>query len=364
MHMETREMLAFGRFRREERMALSVAAEQAAFTLHAAESPEEAGRWLESHEAMAMLLDTEASEALAVQTRSSAKHARLPMIALAREIGDLCFNDAFSWGADDVLPLNGTRPLLTRLRTLPREAGTLPATTRGTALIAESDKTRRTVLGRVLRNAGYSVMFAVTKEDAASFAQQGDIALAVLNAELADDYTATIDQSRRADHKTNFIVCANPRDLKTIRAALEGATGVGVIDAFAPPENVLFASNELKGGAVNNRRSARILYGTTVAFRGAGREKDDYGFTYNISEGGLYVRTLAPPEDDEVWIEMTPPRSERRIRLVGKIAWRRRFNHNENATVPPGFGLSIIDGAKADLQTWNDAYSTISAALG
>ena len=43
-------MLAFGRFRREERMALSVAAEQAAFTLHAEESTEDAGRWLESQD--------------------------------------------------------------------------------------------------------------------------------------------------------------------------------------------------------------------------------------------------------------------------------------------------------------------------
>jgi DNA-binding response OmpR family regulator len=362
--METREMLAFGRFRREERMALSMVAEQAAFTLHAAESPEDAGRWLESHDPMAMLLDSEESESLAVQTRSSAKHARLPIIALSREIGDLCFSNAFSWGADDVLPLSSTRPLLTRLRSLPREAGMLPASTRGTALIAESDKTRRTVLGRVLRNAGYAVMFAVTKEDAGRFAQQEDVALAVLNAELADDYATTIELSRAAGSKANFIVCANPRDLQTVRAALGGVIGVGVIDAFAPPENVLFASNDLRGGAVNNRRSARILYGTTVAFRGAGREKDDFGFTYNISEGGLYVRTLAPPEDDEVWVEMAPPRSERRVRLVGKIAWRRRFNHNENATVPPGFGLSIIDGAKADLQTWQDAYGTISAALG
>jgi DNA-binding response OmpR family regulator len=362
--METREMLAFGRFRREERMALSMAAEQAAFTLHAAESPEEAGRWLESHEALAMLLDTEASESLAVQTRSSARHARLPMIALSREIGDLCFSDAFSWGADDVLPLASTRPLLTRLRTLPRETPTLPTAGRGTALVAESDQTRRTVVGRVLRNAGYSVTFAVTREDAATFAQQEETALAVLNAELADDFADTIKAARDKGSKANFIVCAMPRDLKTIRSSLEGITGVGVIDAYAPPENVLFASNELKGGAVNNRRSPRILYGTTVAFRGAGREKDDYGFSYNISEGGLYVRTLAPPEDDEVWVELCPPRSERRVRVVGKVAWRRRFSHNENATVPPGFGLSIVDGARADIQAWNDAYTAICEALG
>src|SRR6187431_1680231 len=196
--METRQMLSFGNFGNEQQTALSMAAEEAAFTLHAAESPEEAGRWLESHEPMAMLLDAEASESLAVQTRSSAKHARLPIIALSPEVGDLYFNDAFSWGADDVLPLSSTRPLLTRLRTLPREVGALPIPTRGTALIAETDTTRRTVVGRVLRNAGYSVMFAVSKEDAARFAQQEEIALAVLNAELADDYVTTIGRSRSA----------------------------------------------------------------------------------------------------------------------------------------------------------------------
>jgi len=357
-------MLAFGRFRREERMALSVAAEQAAFTLHAAESPEEAGKWLESHEALALLLDTEVSHSLAVQTRSSARHARLPMIALARDMGDLSFSDAFSWGADDVLPMSGTRPLLTRLRTLPRDLPALPTSGRGTALVAESDQTRRTVVGRVLRNAGYSVMFAVTREDAATFARTEQLALAILNAELADDYLQTIENARAAGSTANFIVCAAPRDLKAVRGALDGITGVGVMDAFAPPENVLFASNELKGGAVNNRRSPRILYGTTVAFRGAGREKDDYGFSYNMSEGGLYVRTLAPPEDDEVWVELCPPRSERRVRVVGKVAWRRRFNHNENATVPPGFGLSISDGAKGDLEAWAEGYRAICDAIG
>jgi hypothetical protein len=106
------------------------------------------------------------------------------------------------------------------------------------------------------------------------------------------------------------------------------------------------------------------MYGTTVAFRGAGRERDDLGFTYNVSSGGIYVRTLAPPDEDETWIELRPPRSDRLVRLVAKIAWRRRFNHNENATVPPGFGAQIIDGARADLEAWNAGNAAMQAALG
>jgi hypothetical protein len=141
-------------------------------------------------------------------------------------------------------------------------------------------------------------------------------------------------------------------------------TGVSVVDGFAAPENVLFASNELRAGGPNNRKSARLLHGTTVAFRGAGRERDDLGFTYNVSSGGLYVRTLAPPDDDETWVELRPPRTDRLVRLVVKIAWRRRFNHNENATVPPGFGAQILDGARADVDAWIAGCEAMSAALG
>jgi DNA-binding response OmpR family regulator len=362
--MESRALLALGKFRREERAALAVAAQQAAFELHAVDSSDEASDWLSSHDAHAALLESEQSEGVAVEARSSARHVRLPMMALARSVSDLAFNDAFSWGADDVLPFGEVRPLLTRLRNLPREHAEPPKTGRGNALVAEADRTRRTVVARVLRNAGYTVTFAVTADDASRFAERGDLALAVVSSDLVPDARPIVERARAAGSSANFIVCCAPRDLRSVREGLEKLPGVAAVDGFAAPENVLFASNELSAGGVNNRKSARLLYGTTVAFRGAGRERDDLGFTYNVSSGGLYVRTLAPPDDDETWIELRPPRSDRLVRLVVKIAWRRRFNHNENATVPPGFGAQIIDGARADVEAWNAGYDAMSAALG
>jgi DNA-binding response OmpR family regulator len=362
--MESRALLALGRFRREERAALAVAAEQAAFELHAVDSSDEASSWLSNHDAHAALLESEQSEGVAVEARSSARHVRLPMFALARSVSDLAFNDAFSWGADDVLPFGEVRPLLTRLRSLPREQAAPPSTGRGSVLVAEADRTRRTVVARVLRNAGYAVTFAVTAEDTASFAKRQDLALAVINSELLPQARPVVEAARASGSTANFILCCAPRDLRSVREGLDDLSGVAAVDGFAAPENVLFASNELRAGGVNNRKSARLLYGTTVAFRGAGRERDDLGFTYNVSSGGVYVRTLAPPDDDETWIELRPPRSDRLVRLVAKIAWRRRFNHNENATVPPGFGAQIIDGARADLDAWNAGYEAMSAALG
>lgn len=362
--MESRALLALGKFRREERAALEAAAEQAAFELHAVDTNEEASSWLSSHDAHAAVLESENSESLAVEARSSARHVRLPMLALSRSVSDLAFNDAFSWGADDVLPFGEVRPLLTRLRSLPRDAAEPPKTGRGNALIAEADRTRRTVVGRVLRNAGYDVTFAVTSHDAETFAERPDLSLAVVNTELMPNPRPIVERARELGSPANFIVCCAPRDLRSARDGLHDLSGVAAVDGFAAPENVLFASNELRAGAVNNRKSARLLYGTTVAFRGAGRERDDLGFTYNVSSSGIYVRTLAPPDDDETWVELRPPRTERLVRLVVKVAWRRRFNHNENATVPPGFGAQIVDGARADLEAWQSGYAAMASALG
>jgi hypothetical protein len=50
--------------------------------------------------------------------------------------------------------------------------------------------------------------------------------------------------------------------------------------------------------------------------------------------------------------------------LVGRVAWRRPFGYNETATVPPGFGVQIIDGAKRDLALWTEGYARLLEAVG
>jgi Tfp pilus assembly protein PilZ len=109
-----------------------------------------------------------------------------------------------------------------------------------------------------------------------------------------------------------------------------------------------------------------VLYGTAVAFRAAGREQDEIGFSYNVSAGGVYVRTLAPLDaGQELWLEMWPPRSERRVRLAGTVAWKRPFGPSEGATVPAGFGVKITEGLAGDLERWRGGYETfIETILG
>jgi len=362
----SRQLLAYGAFSTSERRGLQEVAAASNFELYCAESPEAAAGWLDTQDVGAMLLDGEFpnSDAFAIERRAESRHAALPVLIVKRTVDDLAFAEAFSWGGDDVIQRDRQHPLLARLRHLPQLPPPKPNGARGTALIAEADARRRIVVGRVLRNAGYSVTFAVSTDDLETYVTTQKIDCVVTSAGLFASPRSLIERAVQAGSAAMWIYACPPRDLRRVAEELSGLERVTCTDAFAPAENVLFVANELgRQSGTDNRSSARLLYGTTVWFRDAGRESDDLGYTYNLSAGGLYVRTLAPPEEDICWLELLPPRSERRVRLVGRIAWRRWLERGEFATVPPGFGVEIIDGSKADLAAWEAGYRAFAKAL-
>jgi len=364
---ETRHVLAVGAFAPAEREALTESARQSALDIHIESEPNAAAAWLDARSAVAMLIDGDMAggEAFAVERRAESQHATLPVLTWNRSVNDLSFAEAFSWGADDVVSRSDAHALISRLRHLPKVPGAIPTSTRGGALVADPDRSRRIVIGRVLRNAGYSVTFAISGVDIERFIQASPVQLVVTNASLHESPLDAVQRVRQLGSNALTIINCTPRDLKRARKDFAGVERATPTDGFAPAENVLFVSNELGRGFGNDKRtSARLLFGTTVAFRGAGRDSDDWGYSYNISENGIYVRTLAPPDDEFVWLELSPPRGERRVRLVGKVAWRRGIGKGEYATVPPGFGVQVVDGAKMDLEHWANRYRAFAEVLG
>lgn len=352
---ELRKVLALGAFAHHERNRIATIGLESALDVHFESDPHHAAGWLEENEAQALLLDGESteSELFALERRAESQHAALPLLSMTKAVTDLCFVEAFSWGADDVVTRQDSAPLRSRLRHLPKEPLRLPESSRGSVLVAEPDRNRRILIGRVLRNAGYMVTFAAEAPDLVNFANTKPLDLVVASTALAEQPHELVASARANGSQALFVITSPPREMKKHRVALEGQTGVTTTDAFAPAENVLFVSNELgRPRGIDNRATTRTLYGTSVAFRGVGRESDDYGFTYNVSEGGLYVRTLSPPDDEQVWLELCPPRGDRRVRLVGRIAWRRSLTNGQYATVPPGFGVEIVDGARMDIDAW------------
>ena len=138
---------------------------------------------------------------------------------------------------------------------------------------------------------------------------------------------------------------------------------VAVHDAFSAPANLLFVANELLNRSLRDaRKSERLLYGTTVRFRLAGRESEQLGYCYNLSAGRLYVRSFGPPARlDDLWLELVPPRSDRRVHIEARCVWVRPCGPGRGATVPAGFGVEITGATPTDQERYQHGYRAFLA---
>ena len=366
-----RSLLVVGLFRDESLLRISKAASAVGIGAAFVDSCEDFPEALKGAHPLAIVLQMRSpgAQAVCAQVRAQATLSHVPILGVPWERNDVSFTELFTWGGDDVLSVASTDALARRLRPLVTRASA-PADSRparrGQALVAGSNATWRSVMGRALYNGGLSVRFVTSIDNLLKEATAPDVKLIVATDDMwpGSEAVAAATARGQADAAA-WVVVAPPKRMPAMRAAAASMKQVSVADGYAPPENVMFIANELLGRqVVDKRASPRLLYGTTVSFRGAGREDDDIGFSYNISAGGVYVRTLASLESgQEVWLEMWPPRSERRVRLAGTVAWQRTFGPNERATVPAGFGVMITDGLAGDLDRWRAGYQAFAAQL-
>jgi Tfp pilus assembly protein PilZ len=304
------------------------------------------------------------------QLREQTRFAMVPVFGLAARREDLTFIELFTLGGDDLVPMGAGEALARRLRRLvvsraPAGPESLGGRA-GSAIVASPDARWRSVVGRALYAGGYSVRFVMNATELVDESLRVGVKVVVAADDLEPDgAVVAAKRARERGSEAAWIVVSPPKRMAAVHVAVASLGRAAVVDGFAPPENVLFRANELVARpGPDQRASPRLLYGTTVAFRGAGRDEDEVGFSYNVSVGGVYVRTLAPLESgQEVWLDMFAPRSQRRVRLAGTVAWRRAFGVQERATVPPGFGVKILDGLAGDLDRWREGCESFARNL-
>jgi Tfp pilus assembly protein PilZ len=318
--------------------------------------------------AVVLRMDSGGAPQTCAHIRGQARLLQLPILGVAPQRDDLAFTELFSWGGDDLLTVSSPPSLVRRLRPLvARTAGRRDHGREHCAIVAGADARWRSVMGRALYQGGFSVRFVASANDLPQESLAEGVRVVVVADDLGAGATeAAVQAARALGSRTAWIVVAPPKRMAALCTAVAPLGPVSVADGFAPPENVLFLTNELLSSrrGVDNRASPRVLYGTAIAFRAAGREEDEIGFSYNVSAGGVYVRTMAPLDaGQDLWLEMWPPRSQRRVRLAGTVAWKRVFGPNEGATVPAGFGVKITDGLAGDLERWRVGYQAFADSV-
>jgi CheY-like chemotaxis protein len=346
-----RRLLILAKVDAERKRSFGAIATATAHDLTISEKVETALGWLETHEPRVVIFDTAVvgAEKVCHKLRSQKRFAQVPLIALVGDESDPMLERLYTLGADDVISASSGAQLIARLRALP-EREQLGQGTRGLAVVADKDTARCDALGRVLLNAGYDVKFALDDVALRYYTQQDRARLVVASAEMGPA-RALIEEARQRGSGAAWIVTARRRDLLGLAETLDGMDRVTVLASSTSPENVLFTSNELlHTGKKPVRAGERALYGTVVLFRAVGGENDELGFSYNVSGGGVFVRTLAAPAEPRVWLELRPPRSRARVRLEGRIAWRRPYDPGSAAAAPPGFGAAIEHGLGEGLE--------------
>lgn len=311
--------------------------------------------------AIVMPLSMRGVSETAVALRAQHPAVAMPLIGIAADVHDLVYADCFTSGFDDVCGRDA-RQLGRRLRHLAEVELTGLTQSAHSVVVADPDRRSRLLIGRVFRDAGYDVAFAADASEAVDRSLDPKVRVVVGSAALERGGDPLWMKANRLGSTAAWIVNTPPKEMPDIRTALAGIDSerIAVHDAFACPATLLFVANELVNRPqVDGRKSERLLYGTTVRIRHAGRGDVDVGYLYNISGGGLFIRTLAPPARwDELWLEFTPPRCDRLVHLEGTAVWARRYGPASAATVPCGFGVQITGGSKTDMLRYGRSYRT------
>lgn len=309
-----------------------------------ARSPEEHGQ---SEQLCAVVAAKEVS-ARVPKWRDDPLHHSTAVLAVASELNEEAFLDALVHGADDVLLDHDVDALKRRVDSL-SAGGASRAPRRGRVLVIHPDPQHRKRLGRPLFRSGLSLDFASDLEEVVGSSEQVDVAV-VYDAGDGNAHNLVRQRLEAPDLPVVVITEEDPRTTAGLRVERTAAIPLNV-----PADHLLFVVNELLNpGLKDLRASPRLLHAALCSFRSAGQLVPRFGATFNISRGGLFVRTLdLPAQGESVWLEFVPPGGDAVVHLRATVAWQ-----TTGGSTPAGFAVQLLAHRcpADDLALYRDLY--------
>ncbi len=292
--------------------------------------------------------------------RSDAGLFDIPVIVLVSAPTEGAFADARRIGADDAVVRDDWAGITRRVAALDCfVSGEQPLAICGTALVAHPDPRRRRRAGWILRRAGYDLAFASTEQEVVRMGHMSNLKLAVVAEQLLApaDPEAAAAWLREAVSSPSLPVVVLTQAERHVRdyAGLPH-TAASVDDGSW--EQLLFQVGELTRPDVTDLRSSpRTYLSAFCAFRERTEFHPVYGLTYNVSRGGMFVRSMDPPRAESVIsLELRPVDETREVlQLRAQVVWVQRPLHGSTGSTPAGFGIRILPEACApeDLERYH-----------
>ena len=294
-------------------------------------------------------------EELTALLRGAERTENLPILVVVRDPLRDDLERLFRLAIDDYLVADSVRQVRDRAVALssgdPWSGLRAPS---GRLVLAGENRGRRILIARILRRWGFDLSFASNRDELLAQVRQGSAPRAVIaDGPLPPDdengsLAAVRGEPRGRDVPWLFVVDAARRE--AARDAMQKHGRATVYSRGGPPENVIFALNDLlQPGAVEARRSPRLLHGAPVAFWTDGAPETIWAYSYNINRTGLYVRTLVPPPMGTVLhLRFRPPHGEGLVAADAQVMWRKELGATQGPMYPAGVGVQFVRLPLAD----------------
>jgi CheY-like chemotaxis protein len=274
---------------------------------------------------------------------------------------------AFADGADDLLIDDTPAQFAALIKSLQsKDVWSAVRAPTGLVLLADAGRQERVRMAHVLRRNGFDIHFAADLGELER-ALDSDLAprAVVASAQLPGGSLIETLQRIAADGKAAapWVIINAGAEERAINEVLVANTPRIAFGEGGDAEHLTFLMNELLSPIPPNvRRTPRLLYGTLASFTHEGSTDVFHGYTYNVNQGGLFVRTLTPsPLNSRIEIRFRPPNGIGEVVAKAQVVWRREFSASGGAASPPGIGVQFVDWAVADKAGFEAGYAALRA---
>lgn len=218
-------------------------------------------------------------------------------------------------------------------------------------LLVEDNRFYRNLVGGTLEQAGLQVLYARDGEEGLALAQEQAHSLDAILVDLVMPKLPGLELARalRRDStlasKPVLLMSAIDEIRPGEEKEVERLTGSKVLDKRVLPIDVilgrLFAT--LQPALVELRASQRVPFFSVVEFSTDGGEWFS-GFSYDVSAGGIFVRTLTPaPVNSPIQVRLTFPGHAHPSCSSGRVAWSNPFRRYYAYSAPVGMGIHLTE---------------------
>lgn len=278
---------------------------------------------------------------LVATARESAGWEAVPMLGVVAAPNREALHAVFALGVDDYVPADGLFALAPKIHGLIR-GGAMPVRDHAACVVlADPSRARRAQLARQVRRLGLDVHFA---DNHLGVGDRAGVRLVVAAVDLPsvgafECMRAFRRRTGRVD--TPWIIVGDPGDHARVRTSLIGEPNVAWFPALGDPAQIVSVANRmLRRDAPSLRRSARLpLLAPALV------ELDDatsplWSCTYNLSLGGVFLRTLVPPPvGTSTRVSFVVADGGDPLTLPGSVVWR--VEARAAVGHPPGFGVKF-----------------------